>query len=714
MLGPNGGLSHVKTRMTSNLPMDSLSGSEPQVSNTAAAGAQAQSPIDEWQVRFVSACVDGPQHGAAPCSAARGFCSSGTEPQVSSTAVAGAQAQVCTDVLQVRFVSASVDGPQHGSAPCSAVRDFCGSGTEPQVSNTAVAGAQAQVCTDGLHVRFVSAYVDGPQQGSAPCSAERDFCTSGSEPQVSNIAAAGAQAQVPTDGLQVRCVSAFAVELQQGSAPCSDFGASRSEPQVSNIAVAGAQAQVPTDGLQVRFVSASVDGPQQGSAPCSAVRDFCAFHGLVPSPNDGGGQCFWLSLSGSLGNVDAARSAVADWLRCSEHQASADADDVEAGCLTTEWQVNATVQANADMFGNGLLILHDPAAVGVRFFPGTQPKVVSLPAVAAYLQLPPEQRAVVLLYTESNTVGHFELIRCWSVAGKTCKEPPCSQVASLPARMLGGMEEPDSAPLASASASMSPRWRIPASWRGLSSDAVSDFSTAPAPTVIDLDADSPEAVTPNPAPLQRPRLASPTVGVAVVPRTASPLPPGSWGGPSPDAFRRHMRHVSDVFASRPPLPEALPAQVGPPCFASAPDAEVEFWVARLMAMPEDAACNFWRQMPMYTQYITEHSLAEVGQHMLSGVDALVASPMTGDQALEVAPRLGAVMPLPMAVYVLYCSRTTAKPVYFLADLAFTLLANLLHVDLRVNPYANDQSFSVCPRFWALPTGDTSAGKSPAF
>ena len=406
--------------MTSNLPMDSLSGSEPQVSNTAAAGAQAQSPIDEWQVRFVSACVDGPQHGAAPCSAARGFCTSGTEPQVSSTAVAGAQAQVCTDVLQVRFVSASVDGPQHGSAPCSAVRDFCGSGTGPQVSNTAVAGAQAQVCTDGLHVRFVSAYVDGPQQGSAPCSAERDFCTSGSEPQVSNIAVAGAQAQVPTDGLQVRCVSAFAVELQQGSAPCSDFGASRSEPQVSNIAVAGAQAQAPTDGLQVRFVSASVDGPQQGSAPCSAVRDFCAFHGLVPSPNDGGGQCFWLSLSGSLGNVDAARSAVADWLRCSEHQASADADDVEAGCLTTEWQVNATVQANAEMFGNGLLILHDPAAVGVRFFPGTQPKVVSLPAVAAYLQLPPEQRAVVLLYTESNTVGHFELIRCWSVAGETC------------------------------------------------------------------------------------------------------------------------------------------------------------------------------------------------------------------------------------------------------------------------------------------------------
>ena len=60
--------------------------------------------------------------------------------------------------------------------------------------------------------------------------------------------------------------------------------------------------------------------------------------------------------------------------------------------------------------------------------------------------------------------------------------------------------------------------------------ALADFSTAPVPTVIDLDADSPEAVTPNPAPLQRPRLASPTVGVAVVPRTAGSLPPGSWGG----------------------------------------------------------------------------------------------------------------------------------------------------------------------------------------
>ena len=52
--------------------------------------------------------------------------------------------------------------------------------------------------------------------------------------------------------------------------------------------------------------------------------------------------------------------------------------------------------------------------------------------------------------------------------------------------------------------------------------------------------------------------------------------------------------------------------------------------------------------------------------------------------------------------------------YFLTDLSLALLANLLHVDLKVCPYAKDPSFQVSPRFWALPTGDTSAGKSPAF
>ena len=162
------------------------------------------------------------------------------------------------------------------------------------------------------------------------------------------------------------------------------------------------------------------------------------------------------------------------------------------------------------------------------------------------------------------------------------------------------------------------------------------------------------------------------------------------------------------------LPDSIPPQMGRPCFLMSPDEEVEHWVSQLLPLPEDAALNLLRQMCVYSEYIRQHSIEEVAQHMADGVKSMIGATLCADEALEVGPRLGAVMPPPLAVCLLYCSRTTAKPHYFLSDLCFSFLANLVHTGQRVQLYQSDPSMKVAVKYWAIPTGDTTAGKSPSF
>ena len=88
--------------------------------------------------------------------------------------------------------------------------------------------------------------------------------------------------------------------------------------------------------------------------------------------------------------------------------------------------------------------------------------------------------------------------------------------------------------------------------------------------------------------------------------------------------------------------------------------------------------------------------------------------MKADAACEVSPRLGATMPLRLAVAFMYAGVTTAKPEYFLCDMAFAMLANLLHMEVHLCPYHEDPEFKIYPRYNALPTGNTTCGKSPSF
>lgn len=70
-----------------------------------------------------------------------------------------------------------------------------------------------------------------------------------------------------------------------------------------------------------------------------------------PVPNAGAGDCFWLALAPEVGSPEHARNVVASWLlEHHDHPATTDADDIREGALTSEWHVNATVQAYQGRF----------------------------------------------------------------------------------------------------------------------------------------------------------------------------------------------------------------------------------------------------------------------------------------------------------------------------------------------------------------------------
>ena len=121
---------------------------------------------------------------------------------------------------------------------------------------------------------------------------------------------------------------------------------------------------------------------------------------------------------------------------------------------------------------------------------------------------------------------------------------------------------------------------------------------------------------------------------------------------------------------------------------------------------------FWRQIPLYTQYIQGHTLEELMHTTLANLEGHKRKHMTADAAAEIAPALGSLTVLPFAVYVRYCSLTIGKPTYFIHDLLHTLLANCLHMQVSITPYTQVPDFIIYPRYWSLGSGDTTAGKTP--
>eukprot|EP00434_Breviolum_minutum_P028258 symbB.v1.2.024998.t1/scaffold2404.1/size80018/2 len=137
-------------------------------------------------------------------------------------------------------------------------------------------------------------------------------------------------------------------------------------------------------------------------------------HGLAwegwsfePVPNTGAGDCFWLALAPEVGSPDHARNVVASWLlEHHDHPATTDADDIRKGALTSEWHVNATVQAYQHVFREGLCVFHAPTQSAILYTPGRFPATLPFSQYASSFRV----EIPCLLYTHASTdvTGHFE------------------------------------------------------------------------------------------------------------------------------------------------------------------------------------------------------------------------------------------------------------------------------------------------------------------
>ena len=127
-----------------------------------------------------------------------------------------------------------------------------------------------------------------------------------------------------------------------------------------------------------------------------------------------------------------------------------------------------------------------------------------------------------------------------------------------------------------------------------------------------------------------------------------------YGSPS---LVREIHALEQCFRAE----ERLVRQPGACEFRWAPDQEVQWWVDRLLAvLPAHIACAL-EEVPMYSQYIVQSTMVEVVRDALVGLEGYRDSPMSAGAACEVSPRLGATMPLRLAVALTYAGVTTAKP-----------------------------------------------------
>lgn len=93
-------------------------------------------------------------------------------------------------------------------------------------------------------------------------------------------------------------------------------------------------------GLQAAGDSVHAESAPSAAPPVhreSRCRRTLDFLNLMPEPNAGEGDCFWLSLQNYTRPAQQARATVAQWLRANpNHPAFGEADDLEGGALTSE------------------------------------------------------------------------------------------------------------------------------------------------------------------------------------------------------------------------------------------------------------------------------------------------------------------------------------------------------------------------------------------
>ena len=117
---------------------------------------------------------------------------------------------------------------------------------------------------------------------------------------------------------------------------------------------------------------------------------------------------------------------------------------------------------------------------------------------------------------------------------------------------------------------------------------------------------------------------------------------------------------------------------------------------------------------MYAQYIRDHTLPEVVADCLASIRQQRGLDMSIEQASRLPRVFGYTTILPLAVASEYLHSACGLPSVFVFDLFQASLASCQQKHLGVALYAdNSKSFACKARWWAFPTGDPNAGKSPA-
>ena len=124
-------------------------------------------------------------------------------------------------------------------------------------------------------------------------------------------------------------------------------------------------------------------------------------------------------------------------------------------------------------------------------------------------------------------------------------------------------------------------------------------------------------------------------------------------------------------------------------------------------------CHIWQRMPMYSQYIREQTLQEVYAHSLQSIQSQRGLDIPIEQASRLPLVLGYTTILPLAVACQFLHFGCGLPAIFAFNLFQACLASCQRKELAVTLWADwSQKHNAKARWWACPTGDPNAGKSP--
>lgn len=186
--------------------------------------------------------------------------------------------------------------------------------------------------------------------------------------------------------------------------------------------------------------------------------------------------------------------------------------------------------------------------------------------------------------------------------------------------------------------------------------------------------------------------------------------------PGVDGLADPLPSGLELVAVAPGLADSVPRGLGRPCFLNDPQGEVEYYFQGLANTGGRAALDtrYWENMPMYCQYIEQKSLREIVRDSVTHLRSIQKQRLTVEDAARLPRSLGFTTTLPCAVACEFFHRGCGFPAVFVFDLIQACLASCQHKDVTIALYADQsKSFTCKARWWACPTGDPNAGKSPA-